>query len=78
MRFKLNSAINASTWTQVISGLPTIAWSQPLILVNTTNQERGEVKCMYMDDGTIKLITIANKNYLNAGDAIYINGIVMI
>lgn len=78
MVIKTNVAINSTTWTNVVSGLPTLSWAQQLNLLNATSQERGEVKCLYLADGAIKLITNANKSYLNAGDAMYINGIVMI
>lgn len=78
MRFKANTALNSTAFTSIITGLPTISWSQPLTLLNTTSQERGIVKCIYTDSGGITLITNANENYLNAGDEIFIGGIVMI
>lgn len=78
MVVKANAAINKSTWTTIVSGLPKISWTHPLKVINTINQTRGTVECVYGADGSIVVITNANSNYLAAGDGLVISGVVMI
>ena len=74
---KANTGVNTTAFTGMISGLPTISIAQPVLVVNTISQDRGEVKCLYQTDGSIQLITNANKHYLAAGDCLFIAGTVM-
>jgi hypothetical protein len=76
MKGYTNVAINTTTWTNLISGLPTISWAQPLKVFNSDNQSRSFPDAIY-SDGKITLITVSGQKYFNAGENIFISGVVM-
>jgi hypothetical protein len=76
MKAYTNVAINSTTWTSLISGLPAISWAQPLKVFNSDNQSRSFPDAIY-SDGKITLITVSGQKYFNAGENVFISGVVM-
>lgn len=77
MRIKANVDFNKTAWIDIVSGLPTISMPQAMLVLNTTNQDHGIIKCLYQTDGGIRIQTNTNTNYFLANETLSINGIVM-
>lgn len=72
---KFNETLNSDSWTTVVSGLPNVARIAPLNVFNPQTQGR-DISVIYSNN-TIIFVTQKDRKYVNAGEYLYISGMVV-